>query len=777
MSAAPTPLRDALCKSLVSVAKFNRAVQVSPATVLWPDRDAIWLDAMPTLRNCLPGLLTYGDYDPERRTGPAIWLKCVIAGLLPTIDLKGQIPIIYLPGVSRADLRAIESCPRDLQPLAELQYRGVFWSQENAKDWTLNAYLSSKNGGLGLSVSQDRATQEALGRVLKAGLLLDQGLTELGSRVINAEWLDSLLTPNIARDLLFWLNAPKEAEDQWQGPRWDVFVSRCQKEFNLHPKADGELIAAEKLVAKQGKWADVWERFCDSYQRFPNLVDQLERVRPPVTRGFFDDLSAYPQENADQEDTLRRDLKAIGELDLLAARNAIRQAEDSHGQRRQWLWARMGRAPLAEALEHLAQVADLSTQEPGGATVEQIATKYQDGGWRVDDAAMRALGAVQTKADQDAVSSALQAIYVPWLEKGARSFQVAVTNRGGLNSKIPGLSAIHDGTCVVFVDGLRYDVAIRLQSRLQGIGEVALSGAWTCLPSVTASGKAWVSPIAHLVTGHAPDDHFYPDVAEDGKELRGYNFEKLLQDNGFQVLGANETGDPTGRAWAECGDLDSYGHKYGLRLARDLDVQLDLVMERLRELQAAGWSRLRIVTDHGWLLVPGELPKAALAAHEAQTRPGRCALLKESAWGTPLTFGWDWNKSVQVAMAPGIGSFRAGLEYAHGGLSIQEALVPVLEVTLAQALKKFVTVDITKATWKGLRVSVEIAPALEGLQIDLRTKPAQAESTVAASMKSLDDGKASLVVANDDLDGTAAVLVVLDSSGAVVGKQATTIGG
>src|SRR3546814_15658053 len=109
----------------------------------------------------MPGLLVFGSYDPDQRSGPAIWLKCAIAGLLPEIPLEGT-PIVYLPGVSRADLRAIESCPRELQPLAELQYRGAFWSQANAKDWTISAFLSSKNGGLGLDLAQDTADRKSV---------------------------------------------------------------------------------------------------------------------------------------------------------------------------------------------------------------------------------------------------------------------------------------------------------------------------------------------------------------------------------------------------------------------------------------------------------------------------------------------------------------------------------------------------------------------------------------------------------------------------------------
>ena len=57
-----------------------------------------------------------------------LWLRCVIAGTLPESKLPEGTPIIYLPGVSRADLRAVEECPRELQPLAELQYWGVLFT-------------------------------------------------------------------------------------------------------------------------------------------------------------------------------------------------------------------------------------------------------------------------------------------------------------------------------------------------------------------------------------------------------------------------------------------------------------------------------------------------------------------------------------------------------------------------------------------------------------------------------------------------------------------------
>jgi hypothetical protein len=242
------------------------------------------------------------------------------------------------------------------------------------------------------------------------------------------------------------------------------------------------------------------------------------------------------------------------------------------------------------------------------------------------------------------------------------------------------------------------------------------------------------------------------------------------------VLDKHENGDPSGKAWVECGDLDHYGHAHGLRLARDMETQLDQIVERLAELDEAGWTRFRIVTDHGWLLVPGCLPKSELPMFEAESRWGRCAVLKDSSQGTPLTFSWDWCKDVQIAFAPGISNFMAGEVYSHGGLSLQECLVPVLELVVAGGAASAVKVDITKVNWTGLRCKVEVTPAVAGLRVDIRTKAALADSTLVANVRALENGKASLAVDDDANEGTAAFVVVLDAAGIVVQKKSTTVG-
>jgi hypothetical protein len=211
-----------------------------------------------------------------------------------------------------------------------------------------------------------------------------------------------------------------------------------------------------------------------------------------------------------------------------------------------------------------------------------------------------------------------------------------------------------------------------------------------------------------------------------------------------------------------------------------VENQLAQIVERITELNEAGWARFRIVTDHGWLLVPGGLPKTELSKFETETRWGRCAVLKDNAHGTDLTFGWDWCKEVQIAFAPGIGNFIAGAEYAHGGLTLQECLVPILDVVAASSPVALVKADIAKVVWSGMRCRVEVTAEtgvdVSALRVDIRTKAALQESSLLPAPKSLVGGKASLAVEDDSKEGTAAFVVVLDAAGKLVQKKPTTVG-
>ena len=767
---------EMLSASLREAAEYNQNTQAAPAAILWTDKERQWESALPGLQQLMPELLALGDYEPDKLTGPAIWLKCAIAGTLDDKPLpEDQVPVLYLPGVSRSDLRAIEACPEHLKPLAELQYRGALWSQYNGRDWTIYAWLKTSNGGLGLDVAKDDDTLTALQRALPH--LLNADLKELQGKRIEATDINQLLTIDAVKDLLLWMNDPKAMIELWDEARWHAFEEVILKEYDFSIASEGELGAVERLGEKSGAWAKVWNRFEESWHNYPQLVERLETTKPVAD--MFADVSGYPQYNREQEESLLNQLLKVSELSPAEARATIRKLESEHGKRRQWLWAQMGKSPMAMALESLTTLAEKTEKQLGGLSLQAMAEAYSEEAWQADAAALDALAVKGSTAVSEAIEAALESLYTPWLSACAEHFQKLVAEDGYTKVEHinpPQSTYEKGGECLFFVDGLRFDTAKKLQAMLEKGGlKVDLKNQWTALPTVTSTAKASVTPVSYRIMGRPSDKDFVPSLVEKESAWSQHYLKQYLEKADWQFLTSGETGDCSGLAWVETGDLDHYGHEHGLRLARELNVILARIEERVAELLAAGWKTVRIVTDHGWLLVPGKMPKANLDKHLTETRWGRCALLKDNVTTEALTVGWHWNQDVPVAMAPGIASFIAGKVYDHGGLSLQECLTPALTVASDQHAVQ-VRGNISSIKWVGLRCKVEVQADAEGICAQIRKNPAMAETGVT-DIKRVKEGKVALFVEDDDLEGEAAVIVLVDSQGNLLAKQPTFIGG
>ena len=767
---------EALVSSLKAAARFNPNDVVRPEAVLWTDQDAQWQPIIAPLRRLLPQLLTFGDYVPALRSGPAIWLRSVVDRALPEVEpAEGVTPIVYLPGVGRQELRAVQECPDRLKPLVELQYRGVCWTQKNGKDWTVEALLVSAEGGLGLDVARDATTRRAMLGALAE--LATTALKRLQGKRLEAEDFDRLFSDDPAKDLLLWLSDPQVVKSGWGGGRWAAFKSRCKADFEFDPDRDGELVGAERLGQRNGPWAAVWERFTESPVLYPGLPELLRKAKPADL--FAESSPSWPQNNEKEEASLRQALSAIEPLTPAKARERVAELEQRHGSRRDWVWAKLDQAPLANALGHLARLVKVATAKLGGASATEMARLYADGAWEVDNAALSAAAAVKSTADAQAVGQALRAVYRPWLESAAEHLQ-ALAEREPLPGHDGQASAelqVESGGMILFADGLRFDVAQRLVSRMRETGRaVTVSTRWAALPSVTATAKPAVSPVSKDIKGVSLGEDFLPASADGEQPLTTNRFRKLLASSGYRYVRADETGDPSGRGWTENGDLDKLGHSLQGKLAGRVEEQVERLLERIETLLEAGWQAIRVVTDHGWLWLPGGLPKADLPKYLTASRWARCAAIKGGSRVEAPTVRWHWNAHERVALAPGIACFAAGNEYAHGGLSLQESLIPVIRVTAGKAAAK-ATAKIAALNWAGLRCRVRIETAQPGLSVELRTKVNDAESSVSRARTLDSKGTASLLVADEEREGSPAVMLVLDAGGHVLAKQPTIIGG
>jgi PglZ domain len=762
-----------LVEILDSSITHNDSAEIAPVAVLWPDEDRQWEEIIPMIRP-LRSIFTLGPFDNSTGSGPAIWLRCIVAGMLLDDNPDGSIPIIYLPGVSMDEFRSDHPGDRAVQPLIGLQHRSNWFRHVNGRDWTIRALLSNSDVGFGLNVADDGATSRAL--VSCISLIADEPISRFTSRNIDAMFLNNMRNPDPTRSLLNWLSDPIGVKQGMSAQAWEGFVQQCENDHGFNPDKDGELKGIRLLGNSTSSWGQVWSRFSEAPLEYPGIIERLRSVQPeelvPTNPGAWPGLSELAEEN------LRNSLLNLRKETSSNARKKIVDLEDEVKKRRGYVWAELGMTPLAFSLEHLAFIANESSKNNKFYTVEESESWYSNEGWRVDSAAVKAVAEVQTAMDIEAVSAALDVIYRPWLDQGAFSLQKAIgpaANAGTYGMDLVG--PIGQSEAVVFVDGLRLDLGNLLAAQLVSSGlNVHLTTAKVALPTVTQTSKPTLVPIDQslLADGDALDARRAPDGPKaDVQVLRS-----LMADAKIQVLGPTDLGDVSGSAWTEVGEIDKRGHELGTKVASRIPSEVQGIAQRIEELIEGGWSKVTVVTDHGWLFMPGGLPKNGdLSAQVTEVKKGRCARIKPgSDIGLFPTVPWHWNQDVRIAIAPGISCFEINKTYEHGGVSPQECFVPRLVITQGE---RTVTVGaaITSSKWRGLALVVEFSGLPQGSSVDLRTTAGQEHSSIVETRPNISgEGKVILLVGDEDLEGQDAELVVIAADGTMLLQSQMVIG-
>jgi hypothetical protein len=364
-----TPADTLLGALHASLAAMDRAADgvATPVAVLWTDADGQWRPLIPSLTKLVAQFYVLGPYAPAEKQGPVIWLKCIVDRSLPAISpAPGVVPILYLPNVSRQELRAGGDCPAELQPLIELLYRGTVWHQRNGRDWTVDAFLTSEDG-LGLDIARDNRTREAMLRALP--LLGSEPLAGLRGRRLEADDFDRLAIGDPVRDLLAWMSDPEAFQARCEPGRWAIFRDICVRDFGFDPDADGLQAAADGLLNGGGKWDAVWRRFCEVPRLYAGIGEALRKARPRDLLGLVDP-SRRPGFNNESEDKLRRALETVASLPHAQACDKVAALDDEHKERRGWVWAQLGESPYAIALEPLGRLARAARTALGGASAE-----------------------------------------------------------------------------------------------------------------------------------------------------------------------------------------------------------------------------------------------------------------------------------------------------------------------------------------------------------------------------------------------------------------------
>lgn len=751
---------DEVLASFAAAGRYNDADREGPRAILWPDPENRWANLIPDLRRSRP-ILTLGDFEAEDETGPAIWIRWRLVQF-ETQQPYGGLPIVYLPGVDRTELRAIESTSDSLRQLADLQFRSSWWTQSNGSAWTPSGFARSPDGAH-LDVARDAATKAAFSSALRQlGAMTMSSLRARGQ--LNSTFLNDLLVGDLIKALLDWLNEPLTHE-AFPQPERSAFVSACKVKFGFDPDSDGPIGAGARLGERSGEWAAAWNRFSEAPASYPNIPGLLEQAKPAdALMPLHPD--SWPQDNRLGEDELREALNELHGVSAVQARERIKTLARDHRSRVESVWAVLGEAPLAKSLQHLLTIATLAEKVTPMTSLDEFDDWYRLQGVNGDDALLKAIAESREPADRSAVTVALRSIYLPWADTNARTFQTLV-HETPLGRPAP--IVIADGECVLFIDGLRLDVANRLASLLESRGNtVERERRYAPIPSMTASGKPAVAPIAaHLAGG----TEFYPSHAD--KDLKSDPLKALMSQEGVNCF-ADGLGSSAGRGWTEAANIDKRGHDLKVNLADDVDGELNGIAARVRELLAGGWRLVHVVTDHGWLLMPGGLPKVELSIHTADSRKTRCARLGSHVGAIDQPdFRWTWDEDVRIAVPHGIAAFEAGCFYEHGGVSPQETIIPYFIVGAESSTS---TTSISDVIWKQQRAKISVVGATSA-SVQVRLRPADASSAISEAKVLDESGSVSLLVTDDAHDGKSVFVVVVASDGALLAQVSTTVGG
>src|ERR1035437_18898 len=112
-------ISESVLDSLVAaldVRSRHGATELAPIAVLWPDETWQWQPIIGLVRDRRL-VLELGDYDADALRGPAYWIRGILDGeIIVPIPTAGAVPIVYLPGYARSDIRAVEEADARMKP-------------------------------------------------------------------------------------------------------------------------------------------------------------------------------------------------------------------------------------------------------------------------------------------------------------------------------------------------------------------------------------------------------------------------------------------------------------------------------------------------------------------------------------------------------------------------------------------------------------------------------------------------------------------------------------
>ena len=396
--------------------------------------------------------------------------------------------------------------------------------------------------------------------------------------------------------------------------------------------------------------------------------------------------------------------------------------------RRQSVWRNdPRRSPSWTAIERAADLLDavrtVSAQISAAKKLTDLVSSYTTGGWSDIDKASRLFEAALTAcADEQGLSPSTDLCRKLYRETAAalqNQFLEAVQVEGWPPEGVLSQTKIFDRfvadpleqrerIAYFLVDSLRYEMGLSLAAALEQLGEVDVTHAAGVVPTVTISGMAALMPGADgMFRLVKKDASLIPaignrllKVSADRMKLLTETYGDRFQDVTLDDLLASLSKisarlQQTDLLVVRTQDPDAIGENLGpWRAQRYLSEVIADIALAVRSVVAMGFSRVLITSDHGHVILP-EIPigdVVPMPSGEWLKTKRRC-LLGTSFGNSPGTLvlkaghiGIQGDVE-EVCLPVGFRVFSDGASYFHGGLSLQEGIIPVIALRAQEITK------------------------------------------------------------------------------------------
>lgn len=481
-------------------------------------------------------------------------------------------------------------------------------------------------------------------------------------------------------------------------------------------------------------WQNVYQAVAERVQREYRLAERLNVDEALLATETFPIVDQLLLREAEQ-------LAGPGGFRFGENRAALRRLAD---KRRNLFWARNGRAPFWELLSiatSLQEHCEEAARHVGDIRqLDQLITSYAaaQGWWRLDSAVLKMASlAVNLSGPQreQFVAPAIRT-YREWLDLLTRKMGQLVEEEGWAPDPTPlhaSTGARGQPTAFFLVDALRMDLGWHLKERIEQAREftVDLRPRRAPLPTITEVGMASVLPVSASVSVQVEAGKLrvlLGDQAVTSSQDRKKYLEQALG-RSTRVVSLTEAEHlseiPAGARLVTVlwDGVDRFGAPSG-HLSPDTFFSLvDRVYRAILRMRDLGCTRIVVTADHGFLFLPAgaeQFSRTAPPGGENAVTGHRFIIGEFSrAEGTHEFNGAQVGSPGvhRIAVPAGLAVFALPGEtptFTHGGLSPQEAIVPLLIVEPTDARRVRVRMEVPDVV-RSATVRIRLVPEPQSL--------------------------------------------------------------